>query len=151
MFCYKCFPVNSEGAANSYLVALSNISCRQQILINSLFIFILLQILSNFPCYGFLDTPILSRWTFDFQIHGVFKVSLILISHLNTSLQSPSVFFQSFSFIEAFFQWLSLSSPLVNVTLHLKISGLFSNIFWYWFLTKFHIDKRTDSVWFQYL
>ena len=52
---HKCFPVNSEGMANSYLVALSNISCRQQILINSLFIFILLKVFSNFPYSGFLD------------------------------------------------------------------------------------------------
>ena len=31
------------------------------------------------------------------------------------------------------FQWLSQRSLLVNVTLHLKICRLFSNIFWYWF------------------
>ena len=42
-----------------YLVALSSFSYMQQILINYLSIFILLQIFSNFPCYGFLDTPIL--------------------------------------------------------------------------------------------
>lgn len=53
---HKCFPVNSEGVANSlYLVALSNISCMQQILINSLFTFILLKAFSNFPYYGFSD------------------------------------------------------------------------------------------------
>ena len=63
-----------------YLVALSSISCMQQVLINSFFIFILLQIFSNFPCYGILDTPIICQWTFNFQIH-VFKVSLTLISH----------------------------------------------------------------------
>ena len=28
----------------------------------------------------------------------------------------------------------------------LEICGLFSNIFWYWFLTKFHNDKRTDYM-----
>ena len=64
----------------SYLVALSSISCMQQVLINSFFIFILLQIFSNFPCCGILDTPIIYQCTFNFQIH-VFKVSLTLISH----------------------------------------------------------------------
>ena len=49
------------------------------------FHFILLQIVFNFPCYGFLDTPIIYKWTFNFQIHGIlFKVSLILISHFDT-------------------------------------------------------------------
>ena len=42
-----------------YNVALHSFSCRQQILIRSLFIFILLQIFSIFPCYGFLDTAII--------------------------------------------------------------------------------------------
>ena len=42
-----------------YLTVLSSFSCMQQILVNSLFIFILLQIFSNFPCYGFLDTSII--------------------------------------------------------------------------------------------
>ena len=37
--------------------SVSSLSCMQQTLVNSLFIFILLQIYSNFPCYGFLDTP----------------------------------------------------------------------------------------------
>ena len=37
-----------------YLVALNNISCMPQILINSIFIFILLKVFSNFSCYGFL-------------------------------------------------------------------------------------------------
>ena len=41
-----------------YLIALIIFSCMQQILINSLFI-LLLQIFSNFPCYGFLDTLII--------------------------------------------------------------------------------------------
>ena len=40
------------------LVALSSFGCMQQILINSLLIFILLQIFSNFSCY-FLDTLII--------------------------------------------------------------------------------------------
>ena len=40
-----------------YLVTLSSFSCLQKFLINTLFIFILLQIFSNFPCYSFLDTP----------------------------------------------------------------------------------------------
>ena len=40
-------------------VALSSFSCLQQILVNSLFIIILLQIFSNFPLYGFLDTDII--------------------------------------------------------------------------------------------
>ena len=35
-----------------YLIALSSFRCMQQILLNSLFIFILLHIFSNFPCYG---------------------------------------------------------------------------------------------------
>ena len=39
-----------------YLIALSNFSCMQEILVNSGLIFILLQIFSNFSCYGFLDT-----------------------------------------------------------------------------------------------
>ena len=38
---------------------LSSLSSMQQILINSLLIFILLQIFSDFPCYGFLDTVII--------------------------------------------------------------------------------------------
>ena len=42
-----------------YSTALSSFSCMQQILVNSLFIFMLLQIFSNFPCYGFLDTLII--------------------------------------------------------------------------------------------
>ena len=54
----------------------------QQVLINCLFIFNLLQIFSNFPCHGFLDTPSFKVDTL-FPIHGAFKVSLILISHLN--------------------------------------------------------------------
>jgi len=40
---------------------------------------------------------------------------------------------------------------LVNVILHLKICGSPSNTFWYCLLTSFHSDKRTDSVWLQYL
>ena len=48
----------------------------KEILINYLFIFILLQIFSNFPCYGFLDTPIIQKWTFNCQIHSDFKVKL---------------------------------------------------------------------------
>ena len=31
----------------------------QQIMVNSLFIFILLEIFPNVPCYGFLDIPII--------------------------------------------------------------------------------------------
>ena len=49
----------------------------QQIRINSLFIFILLQIFSNFPCYGLLDPPIVQKWTFNFQI-----ISVQLLSHV---------------------------------------------------------------------
>ena len=37
----------------------SSFSCMQQILVQSFFIFILLQIFSNFPCYSFLGTPII--------------------------------------------------------------------------------------------
>ena len=67
-----------------YLVALSSFRCMQQILTNSLFIFILLQLFSNFVM-AFLDTRIIYKWTFNFQIHGIlFKVSLILISHFDT-------------------------------------------------------------------
>ena len=51
--------------------------------INSFFIFILLQIFSNFPCHGFLDTPIIEKCTFNFQIHGVFKS----IFHVNFSFK----------------------------------------------------------------
>ena len=60
-----------------HLVALSSFICMQQILINSLFIFILLQIFSNFPCYGLLDPPIIQKWTFNFQI-----ISVQLLSHV---------------------------------------------------------------------
>ena len=42
-----------------YIVALDSFSRRQQILLRSLFIFILLQIFSIFPCYGYLDTAII--------------------------------------------------------------------------------------------
>ena len=38
-----------------HLIALNSFSWMQQILANSLFIFILVQTFSNFPCYGFLD------------------------------------------------------------------------------------------------
>ena len=95
-----------------YLVALNSFSRMQQILINSLFIFVLLQMFFNLPCYRFLDTPIIPKWTFNFQILGAFKVSLILISHfyiyfsLNASpLQPPSMSFLSFNFIKAFNGW----------------------------------------------
>ena len=40
-----------------YLVALRSLSCMQQNPVNSLFIFILIQVFSNSLCYGFLDTP----------------------------------------------------------------------------------------------
>ena len=40
-----------------YLIELSSFSYMQQTLVNSLFIFIPLQIFSNFPFYGFLDMP----------------------------------------------------------------------------------------------
>ena len=43
-----------------------------------------------------------------------------------SSLQSPSVIFQSFNFTEAFNGW-SQRSFSVNVTLPLKVCGLFSN------------------------
>ena len=66
-----------------YNVALHSFSCRQQILIRSLFIFILLQIFSIFPCYGFLDTAIIQKWIFSFQKHKVCKVSPKLISHFD--------------------------------------------------------------------
>ena len=116
-----------------YLVALSSFSCMQQILKNSLFIFILLQIFSKFPCYGSLDTPIIYKWTFNFQIHGILKVSFILIYHVCFSAITLCVFFSLFTLLR-----LSMTKAnifLVNVTLHLKICGLFSNIFWYRFLT----------------
>ena len=51
--------------STSYLVALSSFSYMQQILVNSLFIFFLLQIFSNFPCYSFLVFYVLSCvWLF---------------------------------------------------------------------------------------
>ena len=42
----------------------------------------LLQIFLNFPCYGFWYNQHF-KMDFNFQIHGIFKVSFILISHLN--------------------------------------------------------------------
>lgn len=42
-----------------YLVALRSFSCMQQIPVNSLFTFILLQVFSNSLCYGFIDIPII--------------------------------------------------------------------------------------------
>ena len=42
-----------------YLIALSSLSWMQQILVDSLFFFVLLQISSNFHCYSILDTPII--------------------------------------------------------------------------------------------
>ena len=42
-----------------YLVALRSFSCMQEIPVNSLFTFILLQVFSNSLCYGFIDTPII--------------------------------------------------------------------------------------------
>ena len=93
-----------------YLNALSSFSCMQQILINSLFIFTLLQIVSNFPCSGFLDTPIILNWTFYFQILGIlFKLSSIFISHIDTNFSlkcfllcnHPLCFFQ-FNLTETF-------------------------------------------------
>ena len=60
-----------------YLTYMQSTSCKmpgwmKQILINSLFIFILLQIFSNFACYRFLDTSIILK-TFKIQIYGFFK------------------------------------------------------------------------------
>ena len=44
------------------------------------------------------------------------------------------------------FWWLNWRSLLINVTLHLKICALFSKIFWFWFLTQFHSDKRLSMI-----
>ena len=139
-----------------YLVAMSSFSCMQQILVNSLFIFILLQIFSNFPCYGFLDTPAILKESWKRCLitkhMGFLKYLQILISHFDINVSFKCFllcnhslcFFQSSNYWG--FQWLNQRSVLVNVTLHLKICGLFSIIFWYWFLTQFHSDKRTNCV-----
>ena len=58
-------------------------------------------------------------------------------------MQSPFMFIV-FEFYWGF-QWLSQRSLLVNVTLHLKICRLFSNIFWYWFFFFFYF---TILYWF---
>ena len=59
ILCYCPFFCFHTLFKTPHSVALSSFSCMQQILINSLFNFILLQIFSNFPCYGFLHTPII--------------------------------------------------------------------------------------------
>ena len=51
-----CFHTYSRS---HIVVALSSFSCMQKILINFPLIFSLLQTFSNFPCYGFLNTPII--------------------------------------------------------------------------------------------
>ena len=88
---------------------------------------------------------------------GFLKVSLIWISHFDINFLIKCFLFCSHTlWVFFFFSFLTLlrlsqRSLLVYVTLHLKICELFSNIFWYWFLTQFHTDKRTGSVGFQYL
>ena len=48
-----------EFKIQMYLVALRSFSYMQKIPVNSLFTFILLHVLSNSLCYGFVDTPII--------------------------------------------------------------------------------------------
>ena len=79
-------------------------------LIKIIFIFILLQIFSNVPCCGFLDTPIILKWTSNFQIHAVFKVSLLSISHLNAFFSEITLCVFSFFWLYWGFQWLSQRS-----------------------------------------
>ena len=62
-------------------------------------------------------------------MHGIYKVSLILISNFDTNstfkcfpILNHPVFFQSSNFIEAFMAKSKIS--LGKVTLHLKICGL---------------------------
>ena len=131
--CWEPLDISFEGSKmdrsqNSKQKRSSSFNCIQQILINSLFIFLLLQIFSNFPCYGFLDTFIILKWTFNFQMHGVFKVSWILISHLNAFFSAITVCF------------LSLLTLLRISTLKSKIP-----------LGKCHIALETMSGIFKYL
>ena len=71
-----------------YLVTLNSFRFRQQILVNSLFIFILLNIF-YFSLLWLLRYTHYLKVTFNFQIHWVFKLSLILISYfdINFSLK----------------------------------------------------------------
>ena len=59
----------------------------------------------------------------------------VSISHLHAFFSAITLCVFSAFWLYWGFQWISRRSLLVNVTLHLKICGLFSKIFWYWFLT----------------
>ena len=65
-----------------YLIILNSFRCRQQILVNSLFIFMLLNIF-YFSLLWLLRYTNYLKVTLNFQIHWVFKLSLILISYFD--------------------------------------------------------------------
>ena len=106
---------------------MNSFSCMQQILINSLFIFILLQIFSNFPCYGFLEHPFKSGHLI-FKYMDFLKVFLILSSHfdINFSFKYFLIWLPCFFFFFSLLTFLrfSMAKPIkdlsINVTLHLK-------------------------------
>ena len=72
----------------------------------------------------------------DYIVHGILQA----IPFSRGSSQ-PREWTQVSCMTDRFFtSWATREAPsqrcfLVNVTLHLKICGLFSNIYWYWFLT----------------
>ena len=75
------------------------------------------------------------KWTFNFRIHGFFKVSLTLSSHFDTNfsfkcfLCSQALCFSSLVTLLRLSVAISQRSLLVNVILHLEIWGLISNVF----------------------
>ena len=81
-------------------------------------------------------------------LRQVFKVSWILISHLNAFFSAITLCgFFFFSLITL----LRLSVAKWNISLgkcHIALGNMWVifKFFWYWFLTEFHSDKRTDCM-----
>ena len=116
-----------------YLVALRNFSCMRQILVNSFFIFILLQIFSNFSCYGFLDPSFKSGHLI--LKYMFFLISLILISHFDINF-----LFKCFPLYNQPLHYFSLLTLLRFSVAKTKIS-----------LRKCHIALENIWIVFKYL
>ena len=84
-----------------YLVALSSFSSIQQILVNSVLLFIMVQKFSSFPCFIFLDSSFKSGHCISKYMGFFLSVFDINFSFKCFSGISLCVF-QSFSFIEVF-------------------------------------------------
>ena len=112
-----------------FLIALISFSYMQQILVNSLFTFILLQIFL-FSCYGFLEASYLSLRSTHLisKYMGFKKISLILISHfdINFSLKCFLLWNHHLCFFSLLsLLWLSMAKSKISlVKCHITLENM---------------------------